>query len=73
MAAGKKLLLSRLVRDLRLLYLFSRRKKVEERMSGVRGVPNYAGCFAEAAGSVDRISGWEICLHDGLGCIHDLL
>ena len=32
---------------------FSRRKKVEERISGVRGVLNYAGCFAEAAGSVD--------------------
>ena len=36
---------------------FSRRKKVEERMSGVRGVLNYAGCFAGAAGM------WEIVHH----------
>ena len=42
-------------------------------MSGGRGVLNYAGCFAEAAGSVDRVSGWEAGLHDGLGYIHDLL
>ena len=32
---------------------------MEERMSGVRGGLNYAGCFAEAAGSVDRVNGWE--------------
>ena len=42
-------------------------------MSGVRGVFNYAGCFAEAAGSVDRVNGWEAGLRDGLGYIHDLL
>ena len=42
-------------------------------MSGVRGVLNYAGCFAEAAGSVDRVNGGEAGLHDGLGYIHDLL
>ena len=42
-------------------------------MSGVCGVLDYAGCFAEAAGSVDRISGWEAGLCDGLGYIHDLL
>ena len=42
-------------------------------MSGLRGVLNYAGCFAEAAGSVDRVSGWEAGLCDGLGYIHDLL
>ena len=42
-------------------------------MSGVHGVLNYAGGFAEAAGSVDRVSGWEAGLHDGLGFIHDLL
>ena len=35
-------------------------------MSGVRGVLNYAGCFAEAVGSVDRLNGWEAGLHDGL-------
>ena len=52
---------------------FSRRKKVEERMFRVRGVLNYAGCFAEAAGSVDRVSGWEAGLRDGLGYIHNLL
>ena len=28
-------------------------------MSGLRGVLNYAGCFAEAAGSVDRVNGWD--------------
>ena len=28
-------------------------------MSGVRGVLNYAGCFAKAVGSVDRVNGWE--------------
>ena len=42
-------------------------------MSGVRGVLNYAGCFSEAAGSVDRVNGWEAGLRDGLGYIHDLL
>ena len=42
-------------------------------MSGVRGVLNYAGCFAEAAGSVDRVNGWESGLRDGLGYVHDLL
>ena len=41
-------------------------------MSGVRGVLNYAGCFAEAAGSVDRVNEWETGLHDGLGYIHIL-
>ena len=30
----------------------------------VRGVLNYAGCFAKAAGSVDRVNGWEAGLHD---------
>ena len=42
-------------------------------MSGVRGILNYAGCFAEAAGSVDRVNGWEAGLRDGLGYIHDFL
>ena len=42
-------------------------------MSGVCGVLNYAGRFAEAAGSVDRVNGWEADLRDGLGYIHDLL
>ena len=42
-------------------------------MSRVRGVLNYAGRFAEAAGSVDRVNGWEAGLCDGLGYIHDLL
>ena len=63
MAAGKKLFSSWLVRDLRL---FPRRKKVEERMSGVRGVLNYAGCFSEVAESVDSVNGWEVGLRDGL-------
>ena len=43
------------------------------RMSRVHGVLNYAGCFAEVAGSVDRVNGWEAGLRDGLGYIHDLL
>ena len=42
-------------------------------MSGVRGVLNYAGCFAEAAGSVDRVNEREAGLCDGLGYVHDLL
>ena len=41
-------------------------------MSGARGVLNYAGCFAETAGSIDRVSGWEAGLRDGLGYIHDV-
>ena len=40
-------------------------------MSGVCGVLNYTGCFAEAAGSVDRVNGWEAGLRDGLGYIHN--
>ena len=52
---------------------FSRRKKMEERMSGVHGVLNYTGCFAEAAGGVDRVNGWEAGLRDGLGYIHNPL
>ena len=43
---------------------FSRHKKVVKRMSGVRGVLNYAGCFSEAAGNVDRVSGWVAGLLD---------
>ena len=42
-------------------------------MSGVRGVLNYADCFTETAGSVDRVNGWEAGLSDELGYIHDLL
>ena len=42
-------------------------------MSVVRGVLNYAGCFSEAVGSVDRVNGREAGLCDGLGYIHDLL
>ena len=42
-------------------------------MSGVRGVLNFAGCFAEAVGSVDRVNGWEAGLRDGLDYIHNLL
>ena len=42
-------------------------------MSGVRGMFNYAGCFAKAVGSVNRVNGWEAGLHEGLGYIHDLL
>ena len=42
-------------------------------MYGVGGVLNYAGCFAEAAGSVDSVNGWEADLSDGLGFIHESL
>ena len=31
------------------------------------GALNYAGCFAEVAGSVDGVNGWEDGLRDGLG------
>ena len=42
-------------------------------MSGVHGVLDYAGCFSEAAVSVDRVNGWKAGSRDGLGYIHDLL
>ena len=42
-------------------------------MSGVCGVLDYAGCFSEAAGSVDRETGWEAGLRDELGFVHDPL
>ena len=42
-------------------------------MSGVRGVLDYAGCLAEATGSVDSVNGWEVGLCDGLGFVHDSL
>ena len=42
-------------------------------MSGMHGVLNYAGCFAEAMGSVDRVNGWEVGLRDGLSFIHNPL
>ena len=47
--------------------------EVEESISGVHGVLNYAGCFAKAAGSVDRVSGWKAGLRDGLGYAHNPL
>ena len=46
---------------------------MEERISGVHGVLNYAGCFAEAVENVDRVNGWEAGLSDGLGYVHDPL
>ena len=42
-------------------------------MPRVRGVLNYAGCFAKAAGNVGRVNGWEAGLCDGLGFVHNLL
>ena len=42
-------------------------------MSGVRGVLDYAGCFSEAVGSVDRVNGWKAGLRDGLGFAHNPL
>ena len=41
---------------------------MEERMSGMRGVLNYAGCFVEAAGSINKVNGWEVGLRDGYEC-----
>ena len=38
----------------------------------MRGVLNYAGCFAEAVESIDRVSGWEAGLRDGLDYVHNL-
>ena len=46
---------------------------MEESMSRVRGVLNYAGCFSKAAESVHGVNGWEAGLRDGLGYMHDLL
>ena len=71
MAAGKKLFLSRFFACPQTFVSFYRWKKVEEMMSGVCGVLDYAGCFFEAAGSVDRVNGWEHRLCDGLGFVHD--
>ena len=65
MVAGKKLFLSRLVRDLRLPYLFPDGRRWKRECPGCVGVLNYAGCFSEAAGSVDRVNGWEAGLRDG--------
>ena len=42
---------------------------MEECVSGLRGVLDYA----EAAGSEDRVNGWEAGLCDELGYIHDRL
>ena len=53
--------------------IFFPMEEVEERMSRVCGVFYYAGCFAEAVGSVDTVNGWQASLHDGLGYIHDIL
>ena len=39
---------------------------------GVHGVLDYAGCFSEAAGSIDRVNGWEVGLRDRLGYIHNI-
>ena len=71
MAAGKKLFLIRL--RLQTFVSFSQWKKVEKRMSGVRGVLNYAGCFSEAVGSIDSVNGWEAGLSDGLSFVHNAL
>jgi len=51
---------------------FSRWKNAEESMSEVSGVLDYAVCFSEAAGSVDRVNGLEVGLRDGLGFLHPL-
>ena len=37
---------------------------MEERISGVRGVLNYAGCFAEAAGSIESMDERLVCVMD---------
>jgi len=34
-----------------------------------RWILDYAGCFSQAAGSIDRVNGREAGLHDGLGYI----
>jgi len=46
---------------------------VEDSMSGVCGVLDDAGCFSEAAGSVDGVNGWEAGLCDALGYVHNPL
>ena len=51
---------------------FYRWKKVEERMSRVRGILDYAGCFSKAAGNVNRVNGWEaICVMDWASLMGD--
>ena len=49
------------------------RREYFHKSTGVPGVHDYAGCFSVAAGSVDRVNGWEAGLCDGLGIIHDPL
>ena len=39
----------------------------------VHGALDYAGCFSEAAGTVDRVKEWEAGLCDGLGYVHNPL
>ena len=73
MAAGKKLLLSRLVRDLRLLYIFPDGRRWKRECPGCVGSLIMPAAFLEAAGSVDRVNGWEVGLRDGLGYIHEIL
>ena len=73
MIAGKKLFLSRLVRDLRLLYLFPNGRRWKRECLGCVGPLIMRAALAVAAGSGDRVNGWEAGLRDGLGYIHDLL
>ena len=73
MAAGKKLFLSQLVRDLRLLFLFPDGRRWKRECPGCVGSLIMLVAFPEAAGSVDRANGWEAGLSDGLGFIHDPL
>ena len=67
------MLLSWLVRDFRLLYLFPDGRRWKRECPGCVGSLIILAALLEAAGSVDRVSGWEAGLRDGLGFIHDLL
>ena len=71
MAAGKKLFLSRLVRDLRLVYLFPDRRRWKRECPGCMWSLIILAAFL--AGSVDGVNGWEASLRDGLGYVHNPL
>jgi len=46
---------------------------VEESISGVRGVLDYAVCFSKAVGCVGMLNGQEVGLSDGLDIVHNPL
>jgi len=71
MTAGKKLFLSRLVRVLRLLYLFPDGRRWKRVCPGFVGSMMMLAAFPRQR-EVQTVNGWEAGLHDGLGFVNDL-